>query len=54
MLQTWTYVGGKLVVNNHSLNKVTKILALINQKQPTNKGTYLRTLLNMKDPFEQF
>ena len=50
-LEKWAFTGAKFAIKKYGLQKIKKLIELVENKNPVNKGAYLRTLLLTPDGF---
>jgi len=50
-LEKWAFTGAKFAIKKYGLQKIKKLIELVENKNPVNKGAYLRTLLSTLDGF---
>jgi predicted transcriptional regulator len=44
-LNNWNYSGGQLLIKQHGVEKLDKLMEFVESQTPLNKGAYLRTLI---------
>lgn len=50
-LNSWNYSGANILIKKIGLNKIKELLLIVENKNPKNKGAYLRSLLNLSNDF---
>lgn len=48
-LKSWGVIDAKKLISNHSIQKLRKVVEVVENKKPCNYGAYLRSLLNLPD-----
>lgn len=47
--EKWGFVGGQFIIKKHGLERIEGLCRIIEEKQPANKGAYLRRLLELPE-----
>lgn len=46
ILKSWSFTGGEFAIKQYGIDKIKDLIEVVRANNPTNKGAYLRSLLN--------
>ena len=49
VLKSWSFTGAEFIIKQYGIEKIKELIEVVKTNNPTNKGGYLRALLNCPD-----